>query len=258
MYEVKVHIPHPDLSIGKGYLCTKQEWVTTCYKNFFGIQTQTGSINPIPMTVEEYKSSVSEYRLGKIVLPYYPEPACGWMKENYNKKEFIIIVEHNVPIDDYNREEVDPLFLGGRCSATICQTVYENILWMSFKQFNRLCTGTLEEDLNFALPKHGSTSDIKIWSPNIPPMTLSGTCKEMNYCGFNGYVTKSGHFFSLIFDSNARIIEKILQSLPKCSSSTRIIKRTTQVDIAITELDETLKAKADRQMRRHIRRNFRR
>lgn len=86
---------------------------------------------------------VSSHRSGKITSPHYPEPACGWMAENYNKETFVLVVDHVVDVDDYAREEIDPWFLNGRCAESVCSTVYENILWVSFKFFERVCRNTL-------------------------------------------------------------------------------------------------------------------
>ncbi|AOX47518.1 glycoprotein [Orgi virus] len=238
--------PNPRLKTKEGHLCTKQRWTTICYEGFFGEVSETGSIEPMEISDNECLDSIILYKENRLKTPHYPLPACGWLKTNYNHQDFVIVVSHEVKIDLYNLEEIDPLFHDGRCNKTVCKTVYPNIKWISSKSDIPICDINRVSLFTLVVRKGGDPDQSMIRGQYIPQTTLTGACKSLKYCGVTGIRTRYGHFFKIASSDFVGQLAKTLEKLPICDPRVQVILNNNQIKQDDLELTEDLLIKAEK------------
>lgn len=202
----------------KGYLCSKEIWISTCYENLIGVQEQTFVISPETITASECLDNIQLYREGVLPIPVKPNYQCSWLATNNNPMRYVLVKEYSVSFDHYSMKFVDALFPGGKCTTTTCRTRHDNVIWISKEPSFPTCSDYRIKDMYVYIPKDVKTlATVMIEGDYIPSVSMSTICKGMHYCGEEYLLTPYGHAFQLTPPTERHQIIRLLNDVPTCS-----------------------------------------
>lgn len=174
-----------------GFICHKMKYVVNCETGFFGQQSVTKEIHEVKISSSEcapLKGTTSD-------APYFPARLCAWMKMKVSEQEFIIVSDHQVEVDLYSLELIDPLFPQGKCKASPCSTIHASSVWLQHESPTQVCP--IEE----TIPAVYYTSKIgdrplSVIAPGRHPFGLTHACR-IKFCNRWGLAVDLGSWVSI-------------------------------------------------------------
>ncbi|AJR28464.1 glycoprotein [Manitoba virus] len=226
------NVYHPSPSNGfvvTGHLCLKQKWISKCEETWYFSSTETNHIEDLAITESECKEAVTAHKAGENLSPFFPPFYCSWASTQINSKIFILVDEHKVLENIYNRSLVDPLFVGGNCQGDVCKTIHPETMWIVENDQVRsdICNeknwelGTLhsaidtDDDYNkgqYSIDLHWIRSSL------YGIRKLDGSCRR-RVCGVPGIRFSNGEWWG-IKDPKALILSHNL--LSECPVGTKV------------------------------------
>nr|QNS83654.1 glycoprotein [Chandipura virus] len=214
-----------------GFLCHAAKWVTTCDFRWYGPKYITHSIHNIKPTRSDCDSALASYKSGTLINPGFPPDSCGYASVTDSEFLVIMITPHHVGVDDYRGHWVDPLFVGGECDQSYCDTIHNSSVWIPADTKKKNICGQSFTPLTVTVA-YDKTKDITAGalvfkSKYHSHMEGARTCR-LTYCGRTGIKFPNGEWVSL--DVKTKIQEKQLLPLFKeCPAGTEV-RSTLQSD----------------------------
>ncbi|UJY53554.1 G protein [Mundri virus] len=118
-----------DKDIESGYLCHKDIYVSKCSETWYFSAKTTHSIEHAPIQDYECVGALARLKLGIVPEPEFPVVDCYWNADTVEKREFIILTEHDPQLDPYSYKLLDNV-VAANCDHNICQTNFINTLWI--------------------------------------------------------------------------------------------------------------------------------
>nr|AAA42916.1 glycoprotein G [Chandipura virus] len=184
-----------------GFLCHAAKWVTTCDFRWYGPKYITHSIHNIKPTRSDCDTALASYKSGTLVSLGFPPESCGYASVTDSEFLVIMITPHHVGVDDYRGHWVDPLFVGGECDQSYCDTIHNSSVWIPADQTKKNICGQsftpLTVTVAYDKTKEIAAGGIVFKSKYHSHMEGARTCR-LSYCGRNGIKFPNGEWVSLM------------------------------------------------------------
>lgn len=187
-----------------GFLCRKLSLITRCDTNWLMSSSVNNIIQGMKVTSSGCVEAVKDYDKGVQNLEDFKSPVCVWNKINDVATIVYKITPHNVKIDPYNNQFLDPLFAGGKTDSLISSTIHDDMIWLSRNQNKSEGCTDHEEDEGFIyisntkLPSQPGQPVVFLHVEGHKDKTMENACLY-SYCGNQGILFSDGEWMSVEF-----------------------------------------------------------
>ncbi|AIL31437.1 G [Kumasi rhabdovirus] len=178
----------------KGFLCHKMRWITACTTTWYFSHDVQRRVEAQEPGTQECLDQVKKRGEGTEEEGSYPPSQCAWNSVNEEAEVVIHLTVHEVRVDPYTMELLDPVFPSGRCNTTACDTVHQSVLWIEDPSKTRPSCGDRVVDEGNII-RSGWTDNVPgayyLISQHLPPTKIDGACR-LSFCGESGLLFENG------------------------------------------------------------------
>ncbi|QVG74766.1 glycoprotein [Mononegavirales sp.] len=206
-----------------GYLCHKIKYIVTCEENFFGGKTIKRRIELPSITYEECFSAINKFKQTELILTGSPEPVCHYMETTDTAHVEVDVKNHNVLLDPYTMEVVDPIFLSGRDKGKIIHTVHQDVMWLGDYPSKSPSCPSIKSSSGFLFKEKGvektSLSSLFLQTHSGKILSFHNSCLS-KYCDIEGVRFNDGEWFALADMYNQTHVS--IEQLKYCENGSNI------------------------------------
>nr|AIY29127.1 glycoprotein [Perhabdovirus anguilla] len=244
-----------------GYLCISAKWSVTCDYRWYGSKYISTSIEYVPTKESECRDAIKSSKNGELVNPHFMPENCGWNNVLTESVTYTTVSSHEVKLDPYQMTFVDSLFPGGKCSSSVCSTIYHQGVWINPSNNLGFCKDPVDHQGQLYMAglvgAHGEIVK-EVWNlrsvfkPEIGRSKhLTGSC-WMTYCDQRGLRFSDGEWAGFQIPEISAL-KQVLLGLPECKDDVLVHAHDTNTELReiLEHMDESaLNAICQQEVRR--------
>lgn len=206
-----------------GFLCSAVTTVTSCEKGFFGGETVSHSDYHHKLDLKDCEDAISRFKIGVIDTYEHPPPSCSWMRKSDNIQRIVTVQTRPVLFDPYSNQLISTWFINGRCERSPCDTLKQNMKWLSDVNHPPDCIADHLDEVIMFLTDSENTTSYNIWSPDMHITDFHEIC-TMTYCSTNGFLFPNGEWVGINKNDIPSIpkLGELLYNIKECNSTTHL------------------------------------